>query len=276
MAPDRKNLSEMNTAGFARSFSYGTVVYPPGGRLGPRRQPCLQIVLLHRGSARIWVDDRERQLAAGEMTLLLPGTREQFEFAREEETHHTWIHGERPELDSETRHWLSRAPEVLPISSRMEQLMALGLGTRRATEGEALKREIGQQLGPTLFLEYLRAGGVEPPDEHRHPTPLRQALKIMAEEFATPLDLPTIAQRSGVSPQHLMRLFRTHTGVTPIRHLWQVRVREAEKLIAETGLSLTEIAERTGYQNTFHLSRHIRQRCGQSPKQLRSTRWREN
>src|ERR687898_932145 len=60
--------------------SVGTVTYPPGGTLGPRTQLDLQLVLVHAGSARVWVDEAPRLLAAGQVGLLLPGHRERFAF----------------------------------------------------------------------------------------------------------------------------------------------------------------------------------------------------
>src|SRR5688572_11100939 len=72
--------------------SAGEVVYPPGGTLGPRWQHDVQLVLVHRGSARISIDDGPPALHRAEsVALLLPGHRERFEFDRRGETHHSWV-----------------------------------------------------------------------------------------------------------------------------------------------------------------------------------------
>jgi AraC family transcriptional regulator of arabinose operon len=60
--------------------SVGTVTYPPGGTLGPRMQADLQLLLVHTGTVRVWVDDAPpRRLAAGQVGLL-PDHRERFAF----------------------------------------------------------------------------------------------------------------------------------------------------------------------------------------------------
>src|SRR4051794_36093615 len=69
----------------------GTIVYPPGGQLGPRVQSDLQLVLLHSGSIDIKIDDHEYAIVPGNVLLLKPGHREKFEFARKEDTWHRWI-----------------------------------------------------------------------------------------------------------------------------------------------------------------------------------------
>ena len=60
-----------------RSASVGTVTYPPGGTLGPRRQRDVQLVLVHAGSARVAVDGREHRIAVGE--VLAPDLRARLE-----------------------------------------------------------------------------------------------------------------------------------------------------------------------------------------------------
>src|SRR5215207_64043 len=82
-------LSQIDLLGGLRPLrvSAGEVVYPPGGRLGPRWQHDAQLVLVHTGSARISVDDAEPTLHRAEsVALLLPGHRERFEFDRAVET----------------------------------------------------------------------------------------------------------------------------------------------------------------------------------------------
>ena len=73
-------------------LSVGEVVYPPGGRLGPRRQLDVQLVVVHEGSARIEVDGAERPvLRPGWTALLLPGHRERFAFDAGRPTRHSWV-----------------------------------------------------------------------------------------------------------------------------------------------------------------------------------------
>jgi quercetin dioxygenase-like cupin family protein len=42
--------------------SVGEVVYPPGGRLGPRWQRDVQLVLVHEGTMSVTVDGRSRPI----------------------------------------------------------------------------------------------------------------------------------------------------------------------------------------------------------------------
>src|SRR5688572_16368736 len=113
MATMRELLSEIDPD----RVSVGEVTYPPGGRLGPRWQDDVQLVLVHSGSARIAVDDREPVThAVGTVALLLPGHREHFAFAADEPTHHSWIQAHLPTAPQ-------GLPGALPISPALADLV---------------------------------------------------------------------------------------------------------------------------------------------------------
>jgi hypothetical protein len=101
--------------------SAGEVVYPSGGRLGPRWQRDVELVLVHDGHARIAVDGEARAiLRAGSVGLLLPGHREQFAFAGDVETRHSWVQARVADPPVER---LSALPAALPASTALTELV---------------------------------------------------------------------------------------------------------------------------------------------------------
>src|SRR5437867_2811778 len=104
--------------------SVGEVVYPPGGRLGPRWQRDVQLVLVHSGSARITVDGGAPAThAAGSVALLLPGHRERFAFADDVPTHHSWIQARLPDPPAALIARLAALPAALPASTALTELV---------------------------------------------------------------------------------------------------------------------------------------------------------
>ena len=123
MATMRVLLSEIDPV------SVGDVVYPPGGRLGPRWQRDVELVLVHAGSARIAVDgDIRATLRAGSVGLLLPGHREHFAFAGDEPTRHSWVQGRLayPRVDR-----LAALPAALPASTALTELVREAVAVAR-------------------------------------------------------------------------------------------------------------------------------------------------
>jgi AraC-like DNA-binding protein len=248
-------------------LSVGEVTYPPGGRLGPRRQRHLELVLVRAGSAEIAVDDAPRTtLRPGQVGLLLPGHREQFAFAADAPTRHAWIEGAPRDAPLER---LARLPTALPASTALTALIDAAVATARTPLATA--RPLLAALGSAALWRYVGeaeggAGGAGDAVE--------RARRYLHANLADPgLDLARIARAAHVTPAHLVRRFRAERGVTPIAYLWQRRVATGVDLLTNTGLPVGEIAARTGFKSVYHFSRRVREHTGRSPTAVRRARW---
>jgi AraC family transcriptional regulator len=83
------------------------------------------------------------------------------------------------------------------------------------------------------------------------------------------ITLDDIAGAAGLSPFHLLRMFRQVHGVTPHAYLLAKRLLVAERLLQRTQLDLTEIAARSGFGTRWSLFRHLRRRRGAGGDALR-------
>jgi transcriptional regulator GlxA family with amidase domain len=79
-----------------------------------------------------------------------------------------------------------------------------------------------------------------------------------------------LARVSGVSEAHFARSFRQAFGVPPHRYLLTRRLERAKVLLRDTGLSITEIAFRTGWNSLGTFGRTFRDVTGESPGELRA------
>ena len=243
--------------------SVGTVTYPPGGTLGPRRQLDLQLVLVHSGSATVWVDDEPpRRLGAGSVGLLRPGHRERFAFDARMPTRHSWVQVRAPDLDA------AGLPDTLALSPALEAL------AREAVAALSGPPELVAHLAAAALWRYAaeaaraRAGGMEsarPVDDARR--------FIHAHLSDSGVTLTDVARAAHVTPAHLVRAFRAEHGTTPMAYLWERRAALAVDLLTHTGLPLKAIAERCGFATTHHFSRRVRAASGLPPGALRRERW---
>ena len=81
--------------------------------------------------------------------------------------------------------------------------------------------------------------------------------------------LPELAQDLAVSPHHLSRVFRAHTGHTVSRHRLLLRARAALERIAGGELQLARLAAELGFSDQSHLTRALRSQTGHTPSALR-------
>ncbi|MGH8775767.1 MAG: bifunctional transcriptional activator/DNA repair enzyme AdaA [Jiangellaceae bacterium] len=82
----------------------------------------------------------------------------------------------------------------------------------------------------------------------------------------------TLADRLGVSPRHLRRLFMTHLGVTPAGLARSARAHFARRLLDDTDLTITEIAFATGFGSLRQFNRVCRDVFQAAPRELRAKR----
>lgn len=91
------------------------------------------------------------------------------------------------------------------------------------------------------------------------------------EALAADPDIPLseLSQRLAVSPHHLSRIFRSHTGHTIARHRMLLRARAGLERIAGGERDLTRLAADLGFADQSHLCRVIKALTGQTPSALR-------
>nr|WP_316642491.1 helix-turn-helix transcriptional regulator [uncultured Roseateles sp.] len=78
-----------------------------------------------------------------------------------------------------------------------------------------------------------------------------------------------LAEVSGVSEAHFARSFRQAFGIPPHRYLLTRRIEQANTLLRDTELPITEIAFATGWESLGTFGRTFRDITGTSPSALR-------
>lgn len=96
--------------------------------------------------------------------------------------------------------------------------------------------------------------------------PFERAVSFIATHYDQPLEMAWLAANvSFVSSSHLGRLFRQRMGVSPLRHLKQVRLERAAQLLLASTDPIAAVARRVGYRNASHFARDFRQMFGATP-----------
>jgi len=99
-----------------------------------------------------------------------------------------------------------------------------------------------------------------------------QILNLLDERFRdSTLSLSVLANQLGLSPWHIVRLLRTHTGQGFVGHLRARRVAEATRLLQHTRLSGKQIAAEVGYRQARQLGRDFRHVCNTTPTAFRKS-----
>ena len=107
------------------------------------------------------------------------------------------------------------------------------------------------------------------PETSEEKTYVGQALRYIEEHYAEDISLDLVAEKIGISPFYLSRLFRAERGESFVEYLTGVRMQTAVRLAKETRLSIREIATRTGYGSPTYFCRVFKKYTGSTIGELR-------
>lgn len=96
-------------------------------------------------------------------------------------------------------------------------------------------------------------------------------LQWMRRNLRHDLSLTTVARHAAVSTRTLSRRFRERVGTSPGEWVARVRVREAQRLLETTSLSVEDVADATGFGAATILRERFKSVVGTSPLQYRQT-----
>lgn len=120
-----------------------------------------------------------------------------------------------------------------------------------------------------MLRSMKRAGGSSQTD----PVPERLLrAKRRIETGHGSLSLAELAAEACLSPSHFSAEYRRYFGISPIKDATRRRMLEAEHLLRDINLSISEIATRVGYPDIFHFSKQFKRYYGESPSQRRRSK----
>jgi transcriptional regulator GlxA family with amidase domain len=94
---------------------------------------------------------------------------------------------------------------------------------------------------------------------------LLKSVHFLESRLDEPFSIDDCAAHVGVSRRQIERLFRDKLGVTPLQYLSGLRLQHGRALLAETDMSVLDVAVACGYGSSAHFSKSFRARFGISP-----------
>ena len=127
-----------------------------------------------------------------------------------------------------------------------QEVMNMCLLTGRRTEADEQTTSLAARLGT------------------RHEK-LIEAVAFLEARIEDPFDLDACAAKLMLSRRQIERLFSRYLGVTPVRYMNDLRLQRGRALLAETDMSVTDVAIACGYASTSHFSKSFRMKYAISP-----------
>jgi AraC-like DNA-binding protein len=137
----------------------------------------------------------------------------------------------------------------------------------RKKDGE-LAYWLGLFLTRLLRAPSLHLAGEDPTTDRSSPL-LMRINEYCVSNLQHAIRLKELASRLGVSESHLRASFRAETGISLGQHLRRLRLQKAMGLLLQSELSITQIAERCGFDSIYTFSRAFRSFTGMMAKAYR-------
>lgn len=215
--------------------------------------------------------NRPIQVEPGHAFLLFPGVWHRYTPDLETGWREHWIG-----FNGETAHrwrrcrFLSARNPICKINAEETVLAAFS----RVMQYVRMNRPALQQIlaGATGYLLglFYSAQQAPPAAEAQNPNAIELALARIHVEFASDMDMESLAREAGVGYRWFRRTFTVHTGLSPHQYLLELRLVRAHNLLAETTLSVKEIARQTGFVDEHYFSRRFRKKSNLTPGEYRN------
>ena len=128
-------------------------------------------------------------------------------------------------------------------------------------------------LFTALLIRMLRVYSKEETEtvQDAYTSAISPALDYIHENYMQEFPQQKLSEICHMSPTHFRRLFKEQIGTSPLSFLHQTRILKSCTLLRSSGLSVTEIAGRVGYNSLSSYNRHFAASMGCTPMVWRKT-----
>ena len=123
-----------------------------------------------------------------------------------------------------------------------------------------------------LLLDRILPRGTGAQRELAQPEILAFQVKTLLDNSFTTIsqNIETLAGRFDIDRSTLFRSFKKVTGQSPKAYLQNVRIRRAQELLMSTTMTVSSVAQASGFSNSKYFINVFRKACGQPPEKWRS------
>lgn len=176
----------------------------------------------------------------------------------------------------EFTHFAETFPDVRVVEDRFvlgdDIATCGGVSTTLELMLELIKRHHGPMFALEVAAFFMYGDNLDLHDPYARLTAgslVQRAAALMRRTIEHPLTIPDLSKQLKTDQKSLEVAFQSVLKTSPQKVYKTVRLREARRLTELTRLSVTEIADRCGYQNASAMTRAYRSLYGFSPTEHR-------
>lgn len=110
---------------------------------------------------------------------------------------------------------------------------------------------------------------VEPTSQHPDQVILQATMQLISEQLDDLPSLSEIAHLVGTHDKKLSAIFRQHLNMTVFAFIREERLRRSQQLLADSHLSIQDVADLVGFRSAANFATAFRERTGSTPTAFR-------
>ena len=134
--------------------------------------------------------------------------------------------------------------------------------------------DVCQAYMEILIIRLMRSTTLSVPAEPQSISSNRQCAAVRRYidlHFKEPLTLEQLSQEAHMNKYYLAHAFKREYGVSPINYMTSRRIEESKYLLAETDLSMSQIAQLLGFSSLSYFSQVFRRTQSITPMEYRQS-----
>lgn len=122
-----------------------------------------------------------------------------------------------------------------------------------------------------LLIQILRSVNIGVSTRETIPENIVKVIAYMRKHYPENISLKDLVKISNMSLSSFMREFTGKVGTAPMSFLTEIRISQSCSMLQGSKLSVSEIAQETGFNDSNYFSRVFRKHLGVTPREFRST-----
>ena len=244
-----------------------TLIHWPFRTRNPQGRNDYYFLYLKTGSMNLSIGQTEMTIFANTLVIIPPNTPYGYSQQGSEQLFYYWIHftGSYAQaclekFDLCPLPFIQELPEALnPIEYQMQKMFDIFI------KNEPYRNAELAHCMDAILIELAKHSHTQNDETKK----LSRSIKYIHSHYTSDLNIPDLAAMEFLSSSRYSVLFNRIMHISPYQYIINLRLKIACEMLRDSNLSVTQIAELSGFQNCFFFSKIFKKHIGISPLQYR-------
>ena len=180
------------------------------------------------------------------------------------------FHKDYPSAQLKRQYFITQAGNLYCAAS-VNSLADLTVHFIQRLFGTEIAHHVERHFSHEIRKSYESSAFFETPQKPHPDEDIIQIQIWLQDNYQRNVLFPQLAERFAMSVRTLNRRFKNALGKTPLEYLQVIRINTARDLLKTSNLSIGDIADRVGYQDTSYFSTLFKKHWATTPQAYRDT-----